>query len=199
MKSKSNLKWSDLKNVLKDVEQKELINIIRDLYRNSEENRRYLLSIFMEKEKVGGLLEDYKKIIKKEFFPADIDKPIDYAVAEKAISDYSKASGDLEGTMELMLTYVEYGVRYANTYGDINVRFYNKIGSMLYKFRNILLSSEGKEYYPIFRERLYEVDLNTKGIGWGFGDEIGLIVFGITSSFEEEEEEEEKEKEKIDF
>lgn len=187
MKSKSNLKWSDLKNVLKDVEQKELINIIRDLYQNSEENRRYLLSMFMEKEKVGGILEDYRKIIKNEFFPAEIDKPINYALAEKAVSDYSKASGDLEGTMELMLTYVENGVRYTNTYGDINTRFYNNICSMFYKFRNILLSSEGEGFYPLFKERLFEIGLNTKGIGWGFGDEVYLILLEFENFFEEEE------------
>ncbi|WP_011307608.1 hypothetical protein [Methanosarcina barkeri] len=43
MRNTPDLRWLDLKNALKNTDRKELINIIRDLYRYSEENRRYLL------------------------------------------------------------------------------------------------------------------------------------------------------------
>jgi len=44
MKKDSDLKWSDLKKSLQKSDEKELINIIRDLYRYSGDNRRYLLA-----------------------------------------------------------------------------------------------------------------------------------------------------------
>lgn len=44
MKKDLDLGWFDLKKTLQNADRKELINLIRDLYRLSEENRRYLLA-----------------------------------------------------------------------------------------------------------------------------------------------------------
>ena len=46
--------------------------------------------------------------------------------------------------MELMLTYVENGVKFTNEYGDIDEKFYDKIGEMLEKFCILLKTPEGK-------------------------------------------------------
>jgi len=110
MKKDSDLKWSDLKKSLQKADEKELINIIRDLYRYSEDNRRYLLARCIDREEAAGVMEEYRKIIKNEFFPKKCYGELRYSVAEKAISDYSEASGDFAGKMELMLTYVENGL-----------------------------------------------------------------------------------------
>jgi len=107
MKKDSDLKWSDLKKSLQKSDEKELINIIRDLYRYSEDNRRYLLARCIDREEAAGIMEEYREIIKNEFFPKKGYGELRYSVAEKAISDYSEASGDFTGKMELMLTYVE--------------------------------------------------------------------------------------------
>ena len=69
MKKDSDLKWSDLKKSLQKADKKELINIIQDLYRYSEDNRRYLLARFIDREETPGVLEEYREIIKNEFFP----------------------------------------------------------------------------------------------------------------------------------
>ena len=53
MKKDSDLKWSDLKKTLQKADEKELINIIRDLYRYSEDNRRYLLARFIDREETA--------------------------------------------------------------------------------------------------------------------------------------------------
>ncbi|AKB51319.1 hypothetical protein MSBRW_2066 [Methanosarcina barkeri str. Wiesmoor] len=49
------------------------------------------------------ILEAYREVIKNEFFPKKGHGTLRYSIAKKAISDYSKASGDFAGTMELML------------------------------------------------------------------------------------------------
>jgi hypothetical protein len=69
MEEDSELEWSDLKKSLQKMGKKELINIIQDLYRYSEDNRRYLLARFIDREKSPVVLEEYRKIIKNEFFP----------------------------------------------------------------------------------------------------------------------------------
>jgi hypothetical protein len=187
MKKDLDLGWFDLKKTLQNADKKELINLIRDLYRLSEENRRYLLAGSMDTKAEPGILEAYREVIKNEFFPEKGHGTLRYSVAEKAINSYSKASGDLEGTVELMLFYVENGVDFTNEYGDIDEKFYDKIVAMLEKFCNLLKTPEGKALYPRFKKRLFEIRKKTKGIGWGFGDEVNLLVKDIEDFFEKEQ------------
>lgn len=132
-------------------------------------------------------MEEYREIIKNEFFPKRGYGKFRYSVAEKAISDYSEASGDFAGTMELMFFYVENGVEFTSKYGDVDEEFYIKIYGMLEKFCTRLKTPEGKTLYARFRERLFEIRRKTKGMGWGFGDGIKLRVKEIEEFFEEEQ------------
>ena len=187
MKKGSDLKWSDLKKSLQKADERELINIIRDLYRYSEDNRRYLLARCIDREEAAGVMEEYREIIKNEFFPKKGYGELRYSVAEKAISDYSEASGDFAGKMELMLTYVENGVKYTKEYGDIDEEFYDKIYEMLEQFRALLKTPEGKPLYTGFKQRLLKVRDDSEEIAWGFGDAVDILVDDIEEFFEEEE------------
>jgi hypothetical protein len=187
MKKDIDLGWADLKKNLQKADKGELLNLIRDLYRLSEENRRYLLAGRMDMKAEPGILEAYKEIIKNEFFPEKSYGTLRYSVAEKAINSYFKASGDFEGKMELMLFYVENGVDYTNKYGDIDEKFYDKVAGMLEKFCTLLKTPEGRSLYPQFKKRLFEIQKKAKGIGWGFGDEINLLVKYIKDFFEQEQ------------
>lgn len=149
MKKDSDLKWSDLKKSLQKSDTEGLINIIQKLYRYSEDNRRYLLARCIDREEAAGVMEEYRDIIKNEFFPKRGYGELQYSVAEKAINDYSEASGDFAGTMELMFFYVENGVEFTSKYGDIDEEFYLKIYGMLEKFCTQLKTPEGKHFMPI--------------------------------------------------
>lgn len=189
MRKDSELKWSDLKKSLQKSDKKELINIIRDLYRYSNDNRRYLLARFIDREETPVVLEEYRKIIKNEFFPEKGYGELRYSVAEKAIKDYFEASGDFAGKMELMLTYVENGAEYTNEYGDIDEEFYDKIDGMLEQFCVLLKTPEGKSLYPLFRERLLKIRDDTEEIAWGFGDAVDILISKVEDFFEEEQRE----------
>ncbi|AKB53946.1 MULTISPECIES: hypothetical protein [Methanosarcina] len=67
MRNTPDLRWLDLKKTLQNVDRKELINIIQDLYRYSEENRRYLLARSIDTNAEPGILEAYREVIKNEF------------------------------------------------------------------------------------------------------------------------------------
>jgi hypothetical protein len=51
-------------------------------------------------------------------------------VARKAITDYRRATKDIPGTLNLMLTYVEQGTRFTSEYGDFEESFYNSMESV---------------------------------------------------------------------
>jgi hypothetical protein len=85
--------------------------------------------------------------------------------------DYRKATGNLDGTIDLMLTYVENGTEFTREFGDINESFYNSLESVLNELAQLLMS-EGKELYPKFRARVQQLAARANGIGWGYGDAL---------------------------
>jgi hypothetical protein len=95
--------------------------------------------------------------------------------ARKAIRDFRKATGNLPGTVELLMTYVENGVKFTHEFGDIDERFYNSVESVLEELA-VLLRGEAQGMYSQFRHRLVRVVQMTDGIGWGFHDFVGDVV-----------------------
>lgn len=101
----STLKWSELKKLMQEADQRELIKLLHDLYENSIDNRRYITARFAKAEDKNKILEAYRKrIINVYFHPRGAASRPRYSVAKKAINDYYEASGDIKGTMDLMLT-----------------------------------------------------------------------------------------------
>ena len=141
------------------------------------------------KQEMNTMLEKYRKIIKEEFLTEKKLAKIHYSVAERAISDYSNASGDFVGTLDLMLTYVEEGVQFARIFGVIGDEFYDSIEGMLDRLCEQLKTKEGQKYYPLFRERLLKAGTGLENIGWGFEDAICILVADIEEFFEERFEE----------
>jgi hypothetical protein len=110
-----------------------------------------------------------------QFFPARGDGKLKLGEARKAIRDYRKATGNLPGTVELLMTYVESGAKFTQKFGDIDERFYTSVESALEEL-GVLLRGEARELYPQFRDRLARVKRMTDGIGWGFHDFVGEVV-----------------------
>jgi hypothetical protein len=138
------------------------------------------------KKERGKVLEKYRKIIKEEFLPENAGK-MRISVAERAINDYSNASGDFVGTLDLMLTYVEEGVQFAKIFGVISDEFYDSIEGMLDKLCELLKTEEGQRYYPLFRKRLLKACRESDNIGWGFEEAICVLVGDIEEFFEKDQ------------
>lgn len=82
------------------------LDIIRELYDHSVGDRMLINSRYLGdelKKEMSKVLEKYKKIVKEEFLPENAGE-MRISVAERAISDYSNALGDIVGTLDLMLT-----------------------------------------------------------------------------------------------
>lgn len=172
MEEKNTGKWVKVEEILQQADKKELIDLIRDMYGRSTEERMLINARFLgdNLEKKRAQIQEYREIIKDNFQPDSGE--IRYFVAERTINDYTNKSGDLAGTLELMLTYVESGTRFVTIFGVLSDDFFDSIEGILSKLCELLKTEEGQKYYPDFRERLFKVFQDSEGTGWGFGEMI---------------------------
>jgi hypothetical protein len=167
--------WSAVRQQLAKWEKPALLALVKDLHAASEVGRDLVHARCQPKEFGGETLEKYRGRIVEQFFPARGFGKLKLGEARKAIRDYRKATGNLSGTADLLMTYVENGARFTREYGDIDDRFYSSVESALDELA-ALLRGEARGMYPKFRDRLAGVEQLTDGIGWGFHDYVGDVV-----------------------
>jgi len=166
---------STVRQHLTTWEKPELLALVKDLYEVAAENRDFIQARSKAGEGGGETLEKYRGKIVDQFFTARGDGKLKLGEARKAIRDYRKATGNIPGMAELLMTYVENGARFTHEFGDIDERFYNSVESVLAELA-VLLRGEARELYPQFSDRLAKVEQMTNGIGWGFHDFVANIV-----------------------
>jgi hypothetical protein len=168
-KKKDEPTWSAVKSVLIGLDHKKMVELAGDLYRLSKENRDFFHTRFG----VGqDQLAPYKKTIEECMYPNVYrDKPIQISKAKNAISSYTKAVADPVGEAELMTFFVECGNSFTVEYGDIDEDFYNALNLMYKRAIEKVLSLPAEQRGP-FRNRLEEIMTSSRGIGWGYHDEL---------------------------
>lgn len=158
--------WASIRSAVNGNEKAQLMALVKDLYDLSPENRSFLEARF----KPAAGVDAYKDAIDAALYP-DVyhNQVVQLAQGRKAIAQYRNASGDIEGTLELMTFYVERGTQFTVDFGDIDEAFYNSVEGM---FRDVvdLLKDKGSELADRFVPRLAAVRDSAKGIGWGFYD-----------------------------
>jgi hypothetical protein len=163
--------WSAVCRQIADWPKPALIALVKDLHNASPENRDFLRARFDAENSGGEALEKYRRKIVEQFFPQRGFGKLKLAEARKAIRDYRKATGNVAGTIDLMLTYVENGTEFTQQFGDINEAYYNSLESVLNELAG-LLRGEGRENYSKCRDRLARVEQLANHIGWGYGDYV---------------------------
>jgi hypothetical protein len=169
--------WSAARQHLATWDKPALLALVKDLYDAAAENRDFIRARCQADDGGGEVLDKYRQKIIRQFFSKSTIGigPLKLGEARKAIRDYRKATKNIPGTAELLMTYVENGAEFTNQYGDIDERFYSSVESAL-KELAALLRGDGRELYPQFSERLAKVEQMTDGIGWGFHDYVGDVV-----------------------
>lgn len=121
-----------LKKHLKTRSQAELIADIAELYKRFQPVKDYYqIQLYPQDE--SQVAAKYKKIIEDEFFPARGFGKARLSVAKKAITEYKKVNKTVMGLIDIMLFYVEQGVRFTDAYGDIDEPFYISMETMYEK------------------------------------------------------------------
>ena len=167
--------WSAARKELNSWEKPALIALVKDLYDSAAGNRDFIQARCMPGDAGEAVLESYRCKIVQQFFPARGEGKLKLGEARKAIRDYTKATGHIPGTAELLMTYVENGAEFTNIYGDIDQRFYSSIESALNELAT-LLRDKARDLYPQFSDRLAEVEYLASPVGWGFCDFVTEVV-----------------------
>jgi hypothetical protein len=165
----SNQMWSDVKAAMADMDEKQLMNLVSDLYRLSRENQAFLHARFG----IGAdTLGPYKKTISASMYP-DVykNKPVQISKAKKAIGSYSKAVGKPRGEAELMTFFVECGNSFTVDFGDIDEAFYDALIRMYRRAIDKVLTLP-KEEQAEFQSRLEVIMTSSSNIGWGYHDAL---------------------------
>ena len=181
MNEKKSTGWLTVRQRFNDWSKPALIALVKDLYEASPDNRDFLQARFQAEENAGAALEKYRRKIVEQFFPARGFGKLKLTEARKAIRDYRKATGNLTGTIDLMLTYVENGTEFTYQFGDINESFYNSLESVLNEMAQLLMQ-QGSKMYPQFRQRVQGLTTRAGHIGWGYGDALRDQVFQLENA-----------------
>lgn len=105
----------------------EIIGVVLDMYDARKEAKEYLE--FYANPDEDGKLEEYKKIITEEFYPAKSNKDpkTRFSVCRKAVSDYKKLKPSADKLADLMLCYVENACQFTYDYGDMWEQYYTYV------------------------------------------------------------------------
>ena len=174
----------ELKKELDSMQKNELMEIIIDLYRKVPLAKEILDEsyLFSNPEEV---FRKYRKQIVDEFFPEKGFGKLRYANIRDALSKFKKISNDPKYLAELLFIHVKCGIDFTNEYGDIDERFYENIEKALERF---LIHISENNLLEKYKDRCFGFIDETEGIGWGFHDEIGNLVYEFYDNIEEENE-----------
>jgi len=153
---------------------KQLVRLIGELYRLSRENQRFL------EARLGGgseQLPGYQRLVADCLWPDPLRKGAKLRIVEakRAISQYERATGDAEGTAELMLTFVEQGTGFAADLGYGDEDFFASLEGMLSRALDGL--QRCTEWFRQSMEpRLIRLSKLASNIGWGYGDFVNDAI-----------------------
>lgn len=169
------IKWSTVERQLTDMDKPELIELLRDLFESSDTARTFPAMRVLGGDG-GETLEKYRRRVVGQFLPARGMGKLDLREARRSIREYQKSTSDLAGTIDLLLSYVEAGTHFTNSFGDINEAFYDSLESALSEMTELFRTSTGRSLYPRFEPRLAQLGRATYGIGWGYGDVMSEML-----------------------
>lgn len=125
--------------------------------------------------------KNYMQILEEQFFPKKGAPALDHSIIEKALSDFKKVCSDERVTLDLQLTYVEYGVRYCELNKYMDKQFINNMRNI---FKNTLHDMKKIGVLQDFQERSVKIFLRATNIGWELHQAIDCYeYFDLDSDF----------------
>jgi hypothetical protein len=177
---------TDVKKELKKLDKDKLIDLIADLYKKNKSVKEFFDFYVNPNER--ELFEKYRNKIFEALYPKRGNN-FKLKDGKQAISDFKKMGSSADLLADLMLFYVETGVRFTNDYGDINEPFYKSLATTFYESLNLM---EKENLLEKFEDRVDKVVDDTRGIGWGFHDYLVEVWISFYPAEDEENETEEE-------
>ena len=160
-----------IKTELSKLEKSALIEIISDLYKKNKSVQEYLN--FYIKPDEDGLFEKYRAKVYEAFYPK---RGFGYNLKQgkQSITDFKKLGPSVESLADLMLFYVETGVKFTGDFGDMDEAFYNSMEST---YANALKIIYKVRLLDVFKKRSIQILNDTQDMGWGFHDSLSEIFY----------------------
>ncbi|MDI6786030.1 MAG: DUF6155 family protein [bacterium] len=164
------IRLSELKEYFATRNESYLINEVVELFKRFDVVKDYYTSkLSVTDSKL--VLDRYKSIITKEFFPERGFGKARLSIARKAVNDYKKVAVSNSGTIDIMLHYVENGSQFTNEYGDMDEAFYNSMEGMYEDALKLIVKNKLAAEFEI---RCREIVRNAIE-GWGFKDQLEYL------------------------
>jgi hypothetical protein len=156
--------WTDVKTRLEALDRRGLVGLVHDLYEANTANRRFLQARLLP---LPNAVEKYRKLVTEAVFPDPFSqRRVSLRDGTAAITEYRRSTGDVSGTVDLMLTFIEAGTEQAADlgYGDENyfATLENKVDAVAKAWP--VLSGEERTRVSA---RLDWVRKRAQAIGWG--------------------------------
>jgi len=170
--------WGAVKAKVKGFSASKLVNLVRDLYQASAENRQFLRGRLLHS---AADLERYRSQVTDAVFPDPVSrKPVRVGEAERLIRHYRLSTGDQAGAVDLMLAMVEAGTEQAVDLGYANEAYFASLERVLESAVDALPSLP-ESARPSVVQRLRLVVKRAESTGWGYGDAVREITMPAIS------------------
>ena len=157
---------------LKSLDKDELTKELKKLYDKFELVRKYYAMELSENS--DNVVEEYKKKIKKEYFPAKGYGAARNSASKKIISEFRKVSVHNSDIVELLLYRTEMMLEYTLAYGDIDEAFYNSLCSSYSQACKLISKEKLQGYYKDYCLKLISMSEN---FGWG-------VYYNLSAEFD---------------
>jgi len=176
---------TDIKKELKKLDKDKLIDLVADLYKRNKSVKEFF--DFYAHPDESQLLEKYRDKVFEAFYPK---RGYNYKLkaGKQAVSDFKKLDTSTDFLADLMLFYVETGVKFTIDYGDVNESFYKSLATT---FVDSLTLMRKENLLDKFEDRVGKVVDDTSGIGWGFHDYLVQVWIDFYPTEDDEDYEDE--------
>lgn len=174
---------TEIKKELKKLDKDKLIDLIADLYKKNKSVKEFF--DFYVNPDESELFNKYRDKVFEAFYPR---RGYNYKLKDgkQAISDFKKLGPSADLLADLMLFYVETGVKFTNDFGDIDEGFYS---SMETTYVAALTLMKKENLLDKFADRAGKVVSDTSGIGWGFHDYLGDVYSDFYADYSDDKNE----------
>ena len=165
--------WARVKASLDKMDRVGLLALIHDLYEIDGLNRRVMHERFIPSD---GTFERYRHLVRAAVFPDPLSqRPIRLREATAAIREYQRATGNVAGTVDLMLDFVEAGTEQAADLGYGDDAYFAALERKVNEIVGLLKTLPSADRLPR-TERLIQLGEYQEAIGWGFGDFLADVA-----------------------
>lgn len=166
------MKTPNLRKQLAAMSQAEIVNLVMQLCTLNRDNEAFVKQHLGDDTGMDQALERAKAMVRKQLWPDRGLPKLKLNEAKKAISQFQKISRQPSATIDLMLCYVESGVKCTRQYGDMYGEFYSSMITMFQEVLGRLLELGDPAVISTMKSRVEACAAGSRGIGWGFGDEM---------------------------